>query len=226
VKPSNLVLAGAVAIGGVVALVRPPPPPPVRSFDEGNVRQAGRESFDNERSEILPPDHPPVDGIATDQESFDDESDVPAALVWRAPVKWALVANPNKMRLATYRIPAASVADEAELSVVRAGGTTEANFARWTDQFADAEPAKRTHKKLRGLDVWTLEVGGTFLATGMGPSAGAQAPRPGWRLQGAVVETKGGSYFFKLVGPSASVRAARAEFDALLESIEPAGDAP
>jgi hypothetical protein len=41
-----------------------------------------------------------------------------------------------------------------------------------------------------------------------------------YMLLGAIVEAPGGSVFFKLTGPSATVTGAKAEFDALLESMK------
>jgi hypothetical protein len=106
-------------------------------------------------------------------------------------------------------------------TVVRAGGSTDANLQRWVDQFTDAEPAKRTKQTVSGFAVSLLEVSGTFTAGGMAQSTPA-GPRRDWMLLGAVVETPEGAYFFKLTGPRASVRAARPDFDALIRSIAPA----
>jgi hypothetical protein len=45
-------------------------------------------------------------------------------------------------------------------------------------------------------------------------------------LLGAVVEPKSGSpYFFKVVGPAASVRAAQAGFNAMLDGLSPNAEA-
>jgi hypothetical protein len=54
----------------------------------------------------------------------------------------------------------------------------------------------------------------------MGPGD-TTATKSGWMLEGAVVETEQGPYFFKLTGPTASVQSARRDFDALLSSIGP-----
>jgi hypothetical protein len=126
------------------------------------------------------------------------------------------------MRLATYHVPAATGAsDEAELTVVRAGGSPDANIQRWVGQFADRSALKRTKETVMGLEISVVEVTGTFLGGGMGP--GGKAEHPAWTLLGAIVETEGGSYFFKLTGPTASVGAARADFNTLIDSVAPAG---
>jgi hypothetical protein len=73
---------------------------------------------------------------------------------------------------------------------------------------------------VRGLAVKTVEVGGTFAGGGMMPGA-ASEPRAGWTLVGSVVETQGSHYFFKMVGPTSRVRAARPSFDSMIASISP-----
>lgn len=134
---------------------------------------------------------------------------------WTVPPAWQTAPNPNAVRIATYH-PSAST----EVSVSRAGGTTEANIQRWIGQFDDAGKDTRTEKTVRGMKVEVVEVGGTYLGSGMmvGPAA---EKHPGWTLVGAVVETPGSHYFFKLLGPTDQVRAARASFDALVASIAP-----
>jgi hypothetical protein len=50
---------------------------------------------------------------------------------------------------------------------------------------------------------------------------GAPTPHPHWTLLGAIVETSGSPYFFKMTGPQATVRAAHVAFDRLIESVTP-----
>ncbi len=129
--------------------------------------------------------------------------------------------NASAMRIGTYRVnPGSHAASPAEVSVIRAGGTTEANIQRWLGQFDDAGQETRTTKTVRGFKITVVEVSGTFLGGSMTPDAKSVA-HPGWALLGAIVETPGSPYFFKLTGDAATVRAARASFDALLDSITP-----
>jgi len=44
--------------------------------------------------------------------------------------------------------------------------------------------------------------------------------KPGYRLLAAAIEGEGGPWFFRVVGPDATVKAAKPAFDALLESVE------
>ena len=164
----------------------------------------------------LPPNHPPIPSGGSPHGSMPVPTDESAAIAWTAPSTWTTEANPNSMRLATYSVPGG-----AEVSVARAGGTTEANIQRWLAQFDGAGAETRTEKTVRGLHATVVEVAGTYQGMGGmggGPGAGSH---PGWALLGAIVETKGSPYFFKMIGPAPAVKAAHASFDALLGSITP-----
>lgn len=126
------------------------------------------------------------------------------------------------MRAASYRVPhAAGDSDDADVSVIRAGGSTDANIQRWIGQFQDPGKEKRVEKTVHGLKVTTVEVSGTF--AGGGPMmGGSSGPHTGWSLVGAIVETKDSPYFFKMTGPASTVKAARAAFDAMIDSVTPA----
>jgi hypothetical protein len=172
--------------------------------------------------EALPPGHPatgeampsghPATGDAP--ASADD-----AALTWKVPAKWKEVPSASSMRLATYRVGGEG---GAECSVIRAGGTADANVDRWIGQFDEASrpSAKRSETTVRGLKVSRLEIHGTFLAgSSMG---GPSESQKGWAMIGLVVATPGMPYFFKVTGPDAAVTAARADVDSLVASLEPA----
>jgi hypothetical protein len=147
--------------------------------------------------------------------------DMPA-IAWRVPPSWQTVPNPNAMRIATYHAPKTGAdAEDAEMSVMRAGGSTDANIQRWVGQFADPGTPKRAEKKVRGFKVSVVEVSGTYQGGGM--MGGAPAAKPGFTLLGAIVETNGSPYFFKMIGPAATIAAARPAFDTLIDSIRPAG---
>jgi hypothetical protein len=171
----------------------------------------------------LPPSHPPVgagSGTPGADLAGDPDGPAPSSLDWKAPARWVVAPNTSTMRLATYRVPRATGdSDDAELSIMQAGGTVEANATRWVGQF-DAEgqkTAKRTTRKVGALEITVVEVQGTFTG-GMGkePTSGA-----GFALLGAIVATPGMPHFFKLTGPAKTVLAARAEFDALVASLTP-----
>jgi hypothetical protein len=150
-----------------------------------------------------------------------------AGLSWTAPAAWKSQGE-RPMRAATYVIPAAKGDQEpAELAVFffgqGQGGPADANVKRWIDQFrkADGSSAESvaTVKKetVAGLPATSLDVKGTYL--GGGPQMGSGAPKPGYRLLGAIVEGPGGNLYFKLTGPEKTVAEAAAPFRKLLEGI-------
>ena len=181
------------------------------------------ESDESEGEQALPPDHPALEpGAAATAGDTDgvEPTDLPAALTWKAPPEWPAGPNPSSMRIATHKVPRAPKdAEDAELSISRAGGDVEANVQRWVEQFEGTGKETHSEKHVRGLAITVVEVEGTYQG-GMGA---ASAPRQGWALLGAIVPTPEQPYFFKLTGPAATVHAARAKFDALLDGVAPAG---
>ncbi len=68
------------------------------------------------------------------------------------------------------------------------------------------------------MKVTALDLPGTY--KGM-PAPGAPATsKSGYRLLAAAIEGEGGPWFFRVVGPDATVKAAKPGFEALLESVE------
>lgn len=155
--------------------------------------------------------------------------DAAAGVTWTVPARWS--AQPERaMRVATYSIPAAKgEADGAECAVyffgTGQGGDAPANIARWASQFQENPKPAPVTKKLAGLDVTTVDLAGTYLAPG-GPMMQSQGRKASWRMLGAVVAAPQGNVFVKLTGPAASVAQAAPEFEALLGSLAPQGDAP
>jgi hypothetical protein len=183
-------------------------------------------------AERPPPDDPGT-ATAPPHGPMGVENEDPATLEWTVPAAWREVPNPNPMRLATFRVggnpgsagSGAGAEETPEVSVARAGGTPEANITRWVGQFEGASTPKRTDKKVHGIDVTIVEVTGTYSAgSGMMMPGAPAAPRPDWTLVGAIAQPPkagGSTYFFKLLGPAAKVRAARPSFDAFVASLKP-----
>lgn len=165
----------------------------------------------------LPVGHPPIDSTQGPTPGL-EPARAPSSLVWTAPARWQSVPNASSMRLATYRIPRApGDTEDAELSIMQAGGSVDANVARWIGQFdaAGQKTAKRSTRKVGALEVTLVEVQGNY-SGGMGkePSSGA-----GWALLGAIVSTPDMPHFFKLTGPAKTVVAARGELEAMIGSL-------
>ncbi len=163
----------------------------------------------------LPPNHPPIGGGAA-QGAIPAPLDESPALSWKMPADWQEAPNPSQLRLATYRVPGG-----AEMSVARAGGSTEANIQRWISQFDNAGADARDERTIRGLHVTLVQVAGTYESSSMMMAGTAPQTHPGWALQGAIVDTSGSPYFFKLLGPASAIAAARPSFERLLASLSP-----
>jgi hypothetical protein len=149
-----------------------------------------------------------------------------ADIAWDVPSAWKTVPNASAMRKATYRVTkAAGDPDDAEMTVMQAGGSVDANVERWAGQFeakegAPAPKATREERTMGLLKVTVVELAGTFNGGGM-PGAGAAGSKSAYALLAAIVEGTESPYFFKLVGPEKTVRAARADFDKLVGSMKP-----
>jgi hypothetical protein len=132
-----------------------------------------------------------------------------AGLKWTVPAGWNTVPGARPMRVATYTV------GDAECAVYffgqGQGGSIDANLERWKNQFHG--PAAKTAKRtVHGLQVTTIDASGDY--TGMG-----EAPKPAYRLLGAIVEGPGGNVFFKFTGPAKTIGSNQAKFDALLNSV-------
>lgn len=180
----------------------------------------------------LPPNHPPIGGGNTGAMPMPNAQggmggmaapDEPAAIAWRAPTAWPSAPNPNAMRLETHKIPHAPTdKEDAELIIARAGGDVPGNIARWTGQFDGAYAMKQASKTVHEMKVTRVEIEGTFTGGGMMPGGGAAAAsHAGWVMLAAIVESKGQPYFFKVVGPAATVHAAEKSFDAMIDGLTP-----
>jgi hypothetical protein len=143
----------------------------------------------------------------------------PGEVVWDAPAAWPKAENTSPMRKATYRVPhAEGDADDAELSVSQAGGTTDANIKRWAGQLGrGVADVKREERRAGGMAVTVVEIHGDYAGMAM-PGAPPQGKKAGWALLGAIVETSPPT-FFKLTGPDRTVAAAKADFDRLVASF-------
>jgi hypothetical protein len=172
-------------------------------------------------------------GLQLEQQQQQDRHPVPdesgmmdvGAIAFKVPGKFALQQPKSSMRRA--QLSASGAAGPADLIVYFFGpqgaGTTKDNIDRWVGQFTnpDGTPvsdAKQTSSKVSGFDVTKLEVAGQF-TTGMGGPGQQDAPRAGQRLLAAIVETDGGPFYIKFIGPSATVAEHGAAFDALIASI-------
>jgi len=148
-----------------------------------------------------------------------------AGLRFAVPREWTRVPAPSDVRAAQYRIPrAAGDSGDTELILFffgkAKGGSVQENLDRWYAQFTrpDGRPSRDaailTIRTVKGLRVTAVDVTGTYLGAAPG------GPRPDSRMLAAVVEGEDGPWFFKAVGPQATIAAAQAGFEQMLSSLE------
>jgi len=149
-------------------------------------------------------------------------------VAFKVPAKWAAQVPKSAMRRAQLSAPGS--AGPAELIVYFFGpqgaGTTQENIERWVGQFSNPDgsqvsTSKQTSSKTAGGDVTRLEVAGQY-AGGMSATGQQQAGQANQRLIAAVVNTSGGPYYFKFLGPDATVVENGAAFDEMIASLVPA----
>lgn len=152
----------------------------------------------------------------------------PLKITWEDPPSFKRVPPSNAMRKASYVVPrAAGDAEDGELTVFYfgpgQGGSIDANVDRWVSQFGTVKPGdvKRADREANGLRQHTVELeSGTFSAgAGMGMGSAGKA-KENYGLVGGIVESPSGAYFFKMTGPSKTVKQAKPDFYKLLDSVK------
>jgi hypothetical protein len=133
------------------------------------------------------------------------------ALVWQAPAPWTPKAA-SAMRKGSYTVPGDG--GDADLSITAFPGDVGgelANVNRWRGQvgLSNLRP-----EDLEG-SVSRVEANGLrFTIVELAPADPA-----GKAMMGAIVPFAGTTWFFKLMGPGASVRSAKAAFLGFLHSV-------
>ncbi len=109
----------------------------------------------------------------------------------------------------------------ARLTVMGAGGRVKENIQRWLDQFVQPdgssteEQAKIEKLTVADQTVHFVDVAGTYVD----PFSQA-GPQQDYRLLGAIIETKRGNYFVKLVGPAKTLAAHEQAFKDMINGLE------
>jgi hypothetical protein len=146
-----------------------------------------------------------------------------------APAAWKEVPVTNPMRVKQFTVPGPGKEGEAELVVFffgqGQGGATQANLDRWKAQFQPPEgktlePKTSTLKTASGAPATVLDISGTYLFKASPMAPGPAEPRPNHRMIAAVLETPGGNYYLKLVGPAKTIEKSKKEFDAWLKAFK------
>ena len=132
----------------------------------------------------------------------------------------------SSMRAAEYGVTGDG---QAELAVFYfgpdQGGTVQANETRWLGQFTQpdgsdtASKAKRSTRKVGGVEVAMIEVTGNYSGGMAMPGAAAPAPMTDAMMLAAIATGPQGPVFFKLVGPRDVVERSRAGFEQMIGSL-------
>jgi hypothetical protein len=220
------VLAMAAALLLVTACQSKGPTPKdgaasTRSTPSGVIEAEGSQ---DPHAGMAPPKNPHGGGAAIGQPDASGMIDV-GAVSFKLPPKWEAEQPSSSMRRA--QVSASGSAGPSELVVYFFGpqgaGTAQANIERWVGQFTnpDGSPisdVKPTTSKVSTFEVTQLEVAGKY-AGAMAAPGQPQAPQAGQRLLAAIVVTDGGPYYFKFLGPDATVAEHREAFADVVASV-------
>lgn len=168
----------------------------------------------------------PAQPAAPAAQTTADGKRILGAIAVAVPEGWQEERVTSSMRRGQWKIDAEG--GQAELVVYYFGqagaGSVEKNLERWYGQFEqpDGRPSKEvaqtTEKTVGDMKVTRVDVGGRYVAE-VRPGAGERHDVASARMLAAIVEAPDGAYYFKMVGPDATVKAAAASFDEMLESM-------
>ena len=154
-----------------------------------------------------------------------------ATITFTAPKSWVSKTPSSSMRVAEFTLP--KVLGDAEDATVTVfffgatqGGAVQANIDRWISQLA--QPDGRASKDIAtsttstsesGLRLTSVDVSGTFVAE-VAPGSSEHFNKPGFRQIAVYVETPGGPYFVKLLGPAKTVAEWHTSFTTFLKTLK------
>jgi len=147
-------------------------------------------------------------------------SSPPPSVAWTKPERWG-DAPASAMRTASFAVPSAGDAGEADCSIIRlageAGGIAK-NVNRWRGQLGLEPQAPAAIMAA----VESQTTAGGLAATMVGLIVGAdKTPGAGQAILAAIIPQGGGTLFVKLWGPRATVAGASEEFGGLVNSLRP-----
>jgi hypothetical protein len=192
----------------------------------GGARDTAPPPTDPAPSGDLPPGHPPLGGGDASGQLPTPVVEEETALGWTKPEAWIDEPPANAMRQAQYRVPGEAGDGICVVYYFGAGqgGDPQANAERWAGQFVQPDGSssldvmKTEQITVNGLETLMVEVTGTYREGGMSMTGAPEQQRSDHMLLGAVVEGPDSNWFFKFTGPEATLRAASAQFEALVKS--------
>ncbi|HXG09577.1 MAG TPA: hypothetical protein VNK04_07290 [Gemmataceae bacterium] len=160
-------------------------------------------------------------GLAEAKAGADDKGTVVEidGLKSRAPAEWQEEKPTTKFRLKQFRLPKVGEdKEDAVLLVIHLegqGGSAEENVTRWKGMFIpppgkSIDEASEVKKlKVSGVPVTYVDVRGTY----KGAPFEKLPPKSDFRMLAVYWDSKGGPYFFRLVGPARTVEHYKKGFD-------------
>jgi hypothetical protein len=176
----------------------------------------------------MPPGHPPTGGggaAPSIPAPPADSGTGKSGLTWAAPSTWKKETPSSGMRRAQYRIDGPGGAAECVVFYFGPGqgGDATANAERWAGQFrgSDGKPVgsamKKRDLKIGDIQVLMVEVTGTYVG-GMGSTAAGE--QANYMLLGAIADGPDARWFFRAIGPKATLEPQRGAFDKMIRSIK------
>ncbi len=109
--------------------------------------------------------------------------------------------------------------NNGRLTMMRSGGSIEANIDRWVGQFSGKMEKEVTKEKHNGLTVHLVDLTGTFANSPNGPF-GPKKMEDDYRMLGAICVSSTGNYFLKFYGPKKTVASQLDNFKKMLKSVK------
>jgi hypothetical protein len=138
------------------------------------------------------------------------------------PATWISGQPTGQFSVAEYTVPGLEGADQAKITVFTAGGTLDANIARWRTQFRDTDgtiggvdPTVESFE-VNGMPVSIVEFEGDYKGMQMANFAQNQL------FIMAVVDTLPQKLFIRFVGPRKTVEPNREAFLEMVRGLKPA----
>lgn len=152
-----------------------------------------------------------------------------ATLKFDPPPEWVSKPPASSMRVAEFALPkTAGDSEDATLTIfffgATQGGNVQANIDRWIGQMsqpdgrASKDVAKTSTMTSHGLKISMVDVTGTYVAE-VSPGSTEHFNKPNFRQRAGYIDTPGGPYFVKLVGPEKTVAKWNDSFEGFLKTL-------
>ena len=142
-----------------------------------------------------------------------------AGITFDLPAGWTPEVPSSGMRAAQVAVPGSGGPGQMVLFYFGAGqgGGVEQNLQRWIGQMVpDSEPVRDAFGT-DGFQVTWLDLSGTLRASQIGSFPSTDMPD--YRMLAAVVEGQNGPWFFRAVGPKATMAEQRDAFEGMIRSV-------